>query len=215
MRQSSVCVAGLASRPGRRAQSHGRACRWVVEAAGLSGRASPTMSFGSQRVDRTASRSCKECRVGLTQPLRVLRPWSRAPPQHDEHLEPPRLSVGVPARDLDVRVRQGARACTPHRHPDRRRALPCNSSLCALPRACMSGTATVRAPLSDSARPCAHRPRPARSTQRVPRLRAMLLSEKRGAWGAFYKASVIGTRLHWQVSLACVASAVYILLKND
>ena len=43
----------------------------------------------------------------------------------------------------------------------------------------------------------------------------MLLSEKRGAWGAFYKASVIGTSLHWQVSLACVASAVYILLKSD
>ena len=70
-------------------------------------------------------------------------------------------------------------------------------------------------PLSDSALPCAHRPRPARSPQRVPRLRAMLLSEKRGAWGAFYKASIIGTRLHWQVSLACVASAVYILCKSD
>ena len=114
-------------------------------------------------------------------------------------------------------VKARARAQTPtHRHPGGRRLpfvprapSPVRHSLECTP-------ARPRdVPLSDSALPCAHRPRPARSPQRVPRLRAMLLSEKRGAWGAFYKASIIGTRLHWQVSLACVASAVYILLKSD
>ena len=47
--------------------------------------------------------------------------------------------------------------------------------------------------------------------RRVPRLKAMLFSEKRGAWGALYKASVIGTRLHWQLSLASVLMAFYLL----
>lgn len=52
------------------------------------------------------------------------------------------------------------------------------------------------------------------NAQRVPRLRAMLLSEKRGAWGALYKAAVIGTRLHWQVSVACCLMAFVILFKS-
>ena len=42
----------------------------------------------------------------------------------------------------------------------------------------------------------------------------MLLSEKRGAWGALYKAAVIGTRLHWQVSVACCLMAFVILFKS-
>ena len=42
----------------------------------------------------------------------------------------------------------------------------------------------------------------------------MILSEKRGAWGALYKAAVIGTRLHWQVSMACALMALCILLKS-
>ncbi|KAK9404405.1 Protein kish [Crotalus adamanteus] len=32
--------------------------------------------------------------------------------------------------------------------------------------------------------------------RKVPRLKTWLLSEKRGVWGVFYKAAVIGTRLH-------------------
>jgi len=43
----------------------------------------------------------------------------------------------------------------------------------------------------------------------VPRLRQMLLSEKKGLFGALYKAAVIGRRLHWVVSGACVTMAVY------
>lgn len=45
----------------------------------------------------------------------------------------------------------------------------------------------------------------------VPRLKGFFLSEKKGLFGALYKASVIGTRLHWAVSVACVAMAVYVL----
>ena len=44
--------------------------------------------------------------------------------------------------------------------------------------------------------------------RRVPRLRQMFLSEKSGA---LYKASVIGTRLHWQVSLSCALMAAYLI----
>lgn len=47
--------------------------------------------------------------------------------------------------------------------------------------------------------------------RRVPRLKAAILSEKKGLFGALYKASVIGTRLHWAVSIACVITAVYVL----
>lgn len=45
----------------------------------------------------------------------------------------------------------------------------------------------------------------------IPRLKQLLFSEKKGFWGALYKASIIGTRLHWAVSIACVIMAVYIL----
>lgn len=45
----------------------------------------------------------------------------------------------------------------------------------------------------------------------VPRLKQFFLSEKKGLFGALYKASIIGTRLHWIVSIACVTMAVYLL----
>ncbi|NXA56572.1 KISHB protein, partial [Nothocercus julius] len=48
--------------------------------------------------------------------------------------------------------------------------------------------------------------------RKVPRLKAWLLSEKRGVWGVFYKAAVIGTRLHAPVAVACVLMAVYVLV---
>ncbi|XP_053943678.1 protein kish-B isoform X2 [Cuculus canorus] len=52
---------------------------------------------------------------------------------------------------------------------------------------------------------CAH-------LRKVPRLRAWLLSEKRGLWGVFYKAAVIGTRLHVAVAVSCVLMAFYVLV---
>ncbi|KAG0430716.1 hypothetical protein HPB47_022439 [Ixodes persulcatus] len=47
--------------------------------------------------------------------------------------------------------------------------------------------------------------------RRVPRLKQWFLSEKKGFFGVFYKASVIGTRLHLLVSLTCVAAGFYLL----
>ncbi|XP_073417146.1 protein kish-B isoform X1 [Dendrobates tinctorius] len=47
--------------------------------------------------------------------------------------------------------------------------------------------------------------------RKVPRLRSWLLSEKKGVWGVFYKAAVIGSRLHLPVALSCFAMAFYIL----
>ena len=46
--------------------------------------------------------------------------------------------------------------------------------------------------------------------RRVPRLKQFFLSEKKGVWGVFYKASVVGIRLHWLVAVACVVMAIYI-----
>nr|KAF6414599.1 transmembrane protein 167B [Molossus molossus] len=40
--------------------------------------------------------------------------------------------------------------------------------------------------------------------KKVPRLKTWLLSEKKGVWGVFYKAAVIGTRLHAAVAITCV-----------
>ena len=81
----------------------------------------------------------------------------------------------------------------------------------------ISTCAYVKVPAAPHAQPTASAPRmtpvlPA--VQRVPRLRSMILSEKRGAWGALYKAAVIGTRLHWQVSMACALMALCILFKS-
>jgi hypothetical protein len=50
--------------------------------------------------------------------------------------------------------------------------------------------------------------------RRVPTLRKLLLSEKSGFPGTLYKCSVIGTRLHWQVSLTCILLSMYLLFFN-
>ncbi|XP_072027644.1 protein kish-B-like [Amphiura filiformis] len=47
--------------------------------------------------------------------------------------------------------------------------------------------------------------------RRVPRLKQWFLSEKKGFMGVFYKASIIGTRLHLPVAICCAIMAVYIL----
>ncbi|XP_001182923.1 protein kish-B [Strongylocentrotus purpuratus] len=47
--------------------------------------------------------------------------------------------------------------------------------------------------------------------RRVPRLKQWFLSEKKGFFGVFYKASIIGTRLHLFTALSCVFMAVYIM----
>ena len=47
----------------------------------------------------------------------------------------------------------------------------------------------------------------------VPRLKTWFFSQKRGGYkGILYKCQVIGTRLHWAVSVACVMMAIYLLL---
>ncbi|XP_033925736.1 protein kish-B [Melopsittacus undulatus] len=52
---------------------------------------------------------------------------------------------------------------------------------------------------------CAH-------LRHVPRIKGWLLGEKRGLWGVFYKAAVIGTRLHVAVAVSCVLMAFYVLV---
>lgn len=47
--------------------------------------------------------------------------------------------------------------------------------------------------------------------KKVPRLNTWLLSEKKGVWGVFYKAAVIGTRLHIPVALSCLFMAFYVM----
>ncbi|XP_071810092.1 protein kish-B-like [Asterias amurensis] len=47
--------------------------------------------------------------------------------------------------------------------------------------------------------------------RQVPRLKQFFLSEKKGFLGVFYKASIIGTRLHLVVATACVVMGFYIL----
>lgn len=47
---------------------------------------------------------------------------------------------------------------------------------------------------------------------KVPRLKSFFLSEKKGFFGVFYKAAVIGIRLHWAVALSCVLMALYVLI---
>ncbi|RNA32568.1 kish-B [Brachionus plicatilis] len=47
--------------------------------------------------------------------------------------------------------------------------------------------------------------------RRIPKIRQLFLSEKKGFAGIFYKASVIGTRLHHLVSIACVTMAAWIV----
>ncbi|XP_041743272.1 protein kish-B [Coregonus clupeaformis] len=47
--------------------------------------------------------------------------------------------------------------------------------------------------------------------KKVPRLNSWLLSEKKGVWGVFYKAAVIGTRLHHAVAITCMSMALYLV----
>ncbi|XP_037108679.1 protein kish-B [Syngnathus acus] len=47
--------------------------------------------------------------------------------------------------------------------------------------------------------------------KKVPRLNGWLLSEKKGVWGVFYKAAIIGTRLHIPVAICCVVMAFYLI----
>ncbi|CAM4733124.1 unnamed protein product [Leuciscus chuanchicus] len=47
--------------------------------------------------------------------------------------------------------------------------------------------------------------------KKVPRLNSWLLSEKKGVWGVFYKAAVIGTRLHVAVAASCLFMAFYLI----
>uniref|UniRef100_A0A8C6UY43 Protein kish n=1 Tax=Neogobius melanostomus TaxID=47308 RepID=A0A8C6UY43_9GOBI len=47
--------------------------------------------------------------------------------------------------------------------------------------------------------------------KKVPRLNTWLLSEKKGVWGVFYKAAVIGARLHIPVALSCFFMAFYVM----
>ncbi|XP_065097802.1 protein kish-B [Paramisgurnus dabryanus] len=47
--------------------------------------------------------------------------------------------------------------------------------------------------------------------KKVPRLNTWLLSEKKGVWGVFYKAAVIGTRLHIPVAAMCMFMAFYLI----
>ncbi|XP_035308253.1 protein kish-B-like [Cricetulus griseus] len=47
--------------------------------------------------------------------------------------------------------------------------------------------------------------------KKVTCLKTWLFSEKKGVWGVFYKADVIGTRLHAAVAIACIVMAFYIL----
>jgi len=48
--------------------------------------------------------------------------------------------------------------------------------------------------------------------RRVPKLKELLLSEKKGVFGVLYKAAVIGVRLHWVVSLSCTMMGIYVLI---
>ncbi|KAK5872751.1 hypothetical protein PBY51_013424 [Eleginops maclovinus] len=47
--------------------------------------------------------------------------------------------------------------------------------------------------------------------KKVPRINSWLLSEKKGVWGVFYKAAIIGTRLHIAVAISCLTMAFYIV----
>ncbi|XP_010765573.1 protein kish-B [Notothenia coriiceps] len=47
--------------------------------------------------------------------------------------------------------------------------------------------------------------------KKVPRINSWLLSEKKGVWGVFYKAAIIGTRLHIAVANFLFDLASYIV----
>ncbi|KAH0574676.1 hypothetical protein SS50377_22291 [Spironucleus salmonicida] len=47
---------------------------------------------------------------------------------------------------------------------------------------------------------------------RIPKLKNFILKEKTGARGTFYKAAVLGIRLHYVISLACFLVGIYKLI---
>jgi len=47
--------------------------------------------------------------------------------------------------------------------------------------------------------------------RRVPKLKQFFLTEKKGIWGVFYKASIVGVRLHWFVALSCAVMGFYVM----
>ncbi|CAL5978062.1 Conserved_hypothetical protein [Hexamita inflata] len=47
---------------------------------------------------------------------------------------------------------------------------------------------------------------------RTPKIKNFILAEKHGVRGTFYKAAVVGIRLHWIVAIICVVLGVYKLL---
>lgn len=47
---------------------------------------------------------------------------------------------------------------------------------------------------------------------RIPKVKNLVLAEKHGFRGTFYKAAVLGVRCHLGVALACVVLGVYKLL---
>ncbi|XP_032831114.1 protein kish-B [Petromyzon marinus] len=47
--------------------------------------------------------------------------------------------------------------------------------------------------------------------KKVPRLKQWFLSEKKGVWGVFYKAAVIGSRLHIPVAVSCIMMGFYVM----
>lgn len=47
----------------------------------------------------------------------------------------------------------------------------------------------------------------------VPRIKGMMENRKKGLFGVFFKASVIGIRLHYVVSLTCFITALYLFFK--
>jgi hypothetical protein len=72
---------------------------------------------------------------------------------------------------------------------------------------CSAAYIKVTLPLPKYTQASPHCPVCSPAGQRVPQLRSSLLAEKKGARGTFYKASVIGTRLHWQVRATFNAGA--------
>jgi hypothetical protein len=48
---------------------------------------------------------------------------------------------------------------------------------------------------------------------RITRIKKIMQENKKGFFGIFYKASVLGIRLHWLTSMSCALMGIYILFK--
>eukprot|EP01080_Neovahlkampfia_damariscottae_P010970 gene10970-gene3674 len=48
--------------------------------------------------------------------------------------------------------------------------------------------------------------------RRITRIKKLMEENKKGFFGVFYKASVLGIKLHWLTSIACLALSFYVLL---